>query len=159
MRAHKPSGGSVEGARAQLAELRQFVLDKKIVSHSRQEQALVAESPPYNRGNFAYISIPGPVRKSGREGHLLRGAAGREMERRPNAMPICPGKAYLLFVSVHEVWPGHYLQSQFANANPSRVAALWWDYAFAEGWAHYAEEMMYDAGLGTGDRRKCASAC
>ena len=32
--------------------------------------------------------------------------------------------------------------------NPSRVAALWWDYSFAEGWAHYAEEMMYDAGLG-----------
>ena len=62
-----------------------------------------------------------------------------------------PGKAYLLFVSAHEVWPGHYLQSQFANANPSRVAALWWDYAFAEGWAHYAEEMMYDAGLGAGD--------
>ena len=62
-----------------------------------------------------------------------------------------PGKAYLLFVSVHEVWPGHYLQSQFANANPSRVAALWWNYSFAEGWAHYAEEMMYDAGLGAGE--------
>jgi uncharacterized protein (DUF885 family) len=62
-----------------------------------------------------------------------------------------PGRAYLSFVSAHEVWPGHYLQSQFSNANPSRVAALWWDYAFAEGWAHYAEEMMYDAGLGAGD--------
>ena len=51
-------------------------------------------------------------------------------------------------MSVHEVWPGHYLQSQFSNANPSRIAALWWDYAFGEGWAHYTEEMMYDAGLG-----------
>ena len=61
-----------------------------------------------------------------------------------------PGKAYLLFVSAHEVWPGHYLQSQFANANPSRAAALWWNYSFGEGWAHYAEEMMYDAGLGAG---------
>jgi uncharacterized protein (DUF885 family) len=61
-----------------------------------------------------------------------------------------PGKAYLLFVSAHEVWPGHYLQSQFMNANPSRAEALWWNYSFGEGWAHYAEEMMYDAGLGAG---------
>ena len=36
------------------------------------------------------------------------------------------------------------------NANPSRAAALWWNYSFGEGWAHYAEEMMYDAGLGAG---------
>ena len=60
MRANKPAGGAVEGARQQLAELRQFVLDKNLVSIPSQEQALVAESPPYNRGNFAYISIPGP---------------------------------------------------------------------------------------------------
>ena len=37
-----------------------------------------------------------------------------------------------------------------ANANPSRMGALWEDYSFTEGWAHYTEEMMYDAGLGAG---------
>jgi hypothetical protein len=58
MRADKPAGRSVAGARTQLADLRQFVIDRKIASIPRQEQALVAESPPYNRGNFAYISIP-----------------------------------------------------------------------------------------------------
>jgi uncharacterized protein (DUF885 family) len=53
-----------------------------------------------------------------------------------------------LYVSAHEVWPGHYLQGQFANLNPSKVGALWWNYSFGEGWAHYSEEMMFDAGLG-----------
>jgi hypothetical protein len=150
MRADKPAGGSVAGARTQLADLRQFVIDRKIASIPRQEQALVAESPPYNRGNFAYISIPGPYENPAVKATYYVappdpkwGAA----ERRA----YLPGRAYLLFVSTHEVWPGHYLQSQFANANPSRVAALWWDYAFAEGWAHYAEEMMFDAGLGSAD--------
>ena len=149
MRANKPSGGSVEGARAQLAELRQFVLDKKLVSIPSQEQALVAESPPYNRGNFAYISIPGPYEVSAvKATYYVAPPDAKWSAAERNA--YLPGKAYLLFVSAHEVWPGHYLQAQFMNANPSRAAALWWNYSFGEGWAHYAEEMMYDAGLGAG---------
>jgi hypothetical protein len=147
MRADKPTGGTVEGARAQLAELRKFVIDRKIVTIPNQEQALVAESPPYNRGNFAYISIPGPYENPAvKVTYYVAPPDAKWSAAERNA--YLPGKAYLLFVSAHEVWPGHYLQSQFANGNPSRVAALWWNYSFGEGWAHYAEEMMYDAGLG-----------
>jgi uncharacterized protein (DUF885 family) len=150
MRADKPSGGSVEGARAQLKELRQFVTDKKIVTIPNEEQALVAESPPYNRGNFAYINTPGPYENPAvKATYYVAPPDPKWSAAERNA--YLPGKAYLTFVSAHEVWPGHYLQGQFANANPSRVAALWWNYSFGEGWAHYAEEMMYDEGLGKGD--------
>jgi uncharacterized protein (DUF885 family) len=149
MRADKPTGGTVEGARAQLAELRQFVLDKKIVTIPSEEQALVAESPPYNRGNFAYISTPGPYENAAvKATYYVAPPDAKWSAAERNA--YLPGKAYLLFVSAHEVWPGHYLQGQFANLNPSKLGALYWDYAFGEGWAHYAEEMMYDAGLGAG---------
>lgn len=150
MRAKKPSGGTVEGARAQLAELQQFVTDKKIVTIPNPEQALVAESPPYNRGNFAYISIPGPYENPAvKVTYYVAPPDAKWSVAERNA--YLPGRAYLLYVSVHEVWPGHYLQSQFMNANPSRAAALWWNYSFGEGWAHYTEEMMFDAGLGKGD--------
>lgn len=150
MRAKKPTGGSVEGARAQLAELRQFVLDKKIVTIPSEEQALVAESPPYNRGNFAYITTPGPYENPAVKAtyYVAPPDASWSAAERDAYLP---GRAYLLYVSAHEVWPGHYLQGQFANLNPSKVAALWWNYSFGEGWAHYTEEMMYDAGLGAGD--------
>jgi uncharacterized protein (DUF885 family) len=132
-----------------LAELRQLVLDKKLVTVPSQEQALVAESPPYNRGNFAYISIPGPYENPAvKVTYYVAPPDAKWSAAERNA--YLPGKAYLLFVSAHEVWPGHYLQSQFMNANPQRSAALWWDYAFGEGWAHYTEELMYDAGLGAG---------
>ena len=147
MRADKPVGGTVEGARAQLMQLRQFVEDNDIVTIPNQEQALVAESPPYNRGNFAYISIPGPYENPAvKVTYYVAPPDAKWSAAERNA--YLPGKAYLLYVSVHEVWPGHYLQAQFMNGNPSRAAALWWDYAFGEGWAHYTEEMMYDAGLG-----------
>lgn len=147
MRANKPTGGTVEGARAQLVALREFVRDRDIVSIPNQEQALVAESPPFNRGNFAYISIPGPLEDAAVKAtyYVAPPDANWSAAQRHAYLP---GRAYLLYVSAHEVWPGHYLQSQFANRNPSRVASLWWNYSFAEGWAHYTEEMMYDAGLG-----------
>jgi hypothetical protein len=150
MRANKPDGGSVEGARKQLEELRQFVRDKDIVSIPTDEQALVAESPPYNRGNFAYITIPGPYENPAvKSTYYVAPPDDKWSAAERNA--YLPGKAYLLFVSVHEVWPGHYLQGQFSNRASSKAGALWWNYSNGEGWAHYTEEMMYDAGLGAGD--------
>jgi hypothetical protein len=62
-----------------------------------------------------------------------------------------PSEATLLFTSVHEVWPGHFLQFLHSNSNPDKLEGLWVGYAFAEGWAHYCEEMMYEEGLGRGD--------
>jgi uncharacterized protein (DUF885 family) len=58
-----------------------------------------------------------------------------------------PAEGVLLSTTVHEVWPGHFLQFLHSNANPSKLEGLWVGYAFAEGWAHYAEEMMYEMGL------------
>jgi uncharacterized protein (DUF885 family) len=52
------------------------------------------------------------------------------------------------------VWPGHFLQFLHSNANPDKLEGLWVGYAFAEGWAHYCEEMMVEEGLGKGDPEK-----
>ena len=52
---------------------------------------------------------------------------------------------------MHEVWPGHFQQFLHSNRNPSKIAALWVGYAYAEGWAHYSEELMWEEGLGDGD--------
>jgi uncharacterized protein (DUF885 family) len=150
MRATKPEGGSVEGARKQLEELRAFVRDRKIATLPTEEQALVGESPPYNRGNFAYIQVPGPYEKDTvKSTYYVAPPDPTWSPAQRNA--YLPGRAYLLFVSAHEVWPGHYLQGMFTLRQPSKVASVWWDYASGEGWAHYAEEMMWDQGLGNGD--------
>ncbi|HEY2824492.1 MAG TPA: DUF885 family protein, partial [Gemmatimonadales bacterium] len=62
-----------------------------------------------------------------------------------------PGAADLEFTSVHEVWPGHFLNFLHAVRSPDIFGRVFVGYAFAEGWAHYAEEMMWEAGLGNGD--------
>jgi uncharacterized protein (DUF885 family) len=56
-----------------------------------------------------------------------------------------------MFTSVHEVWPGHFLNFLHAKQSPWIFGRVFVGYAFAEGWAHYTEEMMWETGLGEGD--------
>jgi uncharacterized protein DUF885 len=148
-RADKPEGGAVEGARVQLTQLRAFVIAKHVVSVPSDEQAQVVEAPPYNRANFAYINIPGPYEHG--VAYTYNIAPPDPAWSAKERADYIPGKARLLYTSVHEVWPGHFLQFLHSNRNPSKIAALWVGYAYAEGWAHYSEEMMWEEGLGEGD--------
>jgi hypothetical protein len=143
----KPKASTVDAAKAQLDELRTFVVDKKIVSVPTDQQAAVKESPPYNRGNFAYINVPGPFESKTVAWTYFVAPPDPSWSPKERAAYI-PGTADLLFTSVHEVWPGHFLQFQHAVRNPSKIAGMWIGYAYAEGWAHYAEEMMWEVGLG-----------
>ena len=143
--ADKPTGGAVAGARAQLASLRQFIVDKDLVSIPGTEQATAEEAPPFNRWNFAYIEIPGPYEKNLPSVYYI--APADPAWSKADQQAYVPGKAALLFVSAHEVWPGHFLQFLHANRAHWKLGQLFVGYAFAEGWAHYTEEMMFDAGL------------
>lgn len=147
--ADKPKDGPVAAARKQLDDLKAFVVAKDIVSIPSDQQALVAEAPPYNRGNSAYINIPGPYDTGVASTYNIAPPDPRWSAKERAA--YIPGVADLLFTSVHEVWPGHYLQFLHANRAPSKIGGIWVGYAYAEGWAHYCEEMMWDQGLGNGD--------
>ena len=147
MNANKPQGGVVGGAQAQLSVLKTFVADAGVATIPGTEEALVAEAPPYNRANFAYIDIPGPDEKGLPATYYI--APPDPSWTASEQRDYLPGQADLLFTSVHEVWPGHFLQFLHSNRNPSIVGRLFVGYAFSEGWAHYAEEMMWDMGLGS----------
>jgi hypothetical protein len=149
MQANKPGGGPVEGARAQLAELRNFIVAKNIVRIPSDQRPQVAEAPPYNRSDAAYINVPGAYEKG--VAYTYEIAPPDPSWSAKERAAYIPGKADLLYTSVHEVWPGHFLQFLYSNRNPSKVAALWVGYAYSEGWAHYCEEMMWEDGLGNGD--------
>jgi uncharacterized protein (DUF885 family) len=143
--ADKPKGGAVAGAREQLAQLRQFVIDHDLVSIPGTEAALVEEAPAYKRQNFAYINIPGPYEKNLPSVYYIAPPDPKWSKAEQDA--YVPGKADLLFTSVHEVWPGHFLQFLHSNRSQWRFSQLFVGYAFAEGWAHYTEELMIEQGL------------
>jgi Bacterial protein of unknown function (DUF885) len=145
----KPIGGAVAGARAQLASLKSFVEQKGIVSIPGTEEAEVAESPPYNRSNSAYITIPGFYEKN--LPAVFNITPPDPAWTAKQQADYIDGVAESLNTSVHEVWPGHFLQYLHSNRCTSIVGRLWVGYGFAEGWAHYAEQLMWDMGLGKGN--------
>ncbi len=145
----KPDGGAVQGARNQLASLKTFVADNDIVTIPSDEEAKVEEAPPYRRSNLAYINIPGAYEKGLPSVYYISPPDPSWDAAKQQA--YIPGKSDLLYISVHEVWPGHFLNFLHAQKAKSLFGRLFVGYAFAEGWAHYTEEMMWDAGLGEGD--------
>ncbi len=152
MSSKKPEGGPVEAARQQLVSLKEFVLKNNVVSIPNDDRALVAEAPPYNRSNAAFIQVPGPYDHGVTATYNI--APPDPKWSKAEQAAYLPGEATLLFTSVHEVWPGHFLQFLHSNANADKLEAIWIGYAFAEGWAHYCEEMMVEEGLGKGDPAK-----
>jgi len=148
MNADKPVGGAVAGARSQLAGLKQFIIDHDIVTIPGPEEAKVEEAPPYNRQNAAYINIPGPYEKNLPSVYYI--APPDPTWPKAEQEAFIPGKSDLLFTSVHEVWPGHFLNFLHANRSKDMFGRVFVGYAFAEGWAHYSEEMMRVKGVGGG---------
>ncbi|WP_447778104.1 DUF885 domain-containing protein [Variovorax boronicumulans] len=149
MRADKPEGGPVAGARRQIRELTAFVRQNDLVTIPGKDRALVEESPPYMRQNSAYIDVPGPLEKGVPSTYYI--SPPDPAWPKQKQLDYIPANNNLLFTSVHEVMPGHFLQYLHSSRSPSWVGRLWVGNAFAEGWAHYAEEMMWEAGLGGGD--------
>lgn len=145
MNSDKPEGGAVAGARSQLETLRKYILDNDIVSIPGTEEAKVEEAPAFRRQNFAYINIPGPFEQELPSVYYIAPPDPRWSQAEQDA--YVPGKADLMFTSIHEVWPGHFLQFLHSNRSSWRFGQLFVGYAFAEGWAHYSEELMIERGI------------
>jgi uncharacterized protein (DUF885 family) len=145
MNADKPKGGPVVEAREQLTQLKQFLIERDVVSIPGTEEALVDEAPAYQRQNAAYINIPGPYDK-GMPSIYYIAPPDPKWSKAEQAAYIS-GRADLMFTSVHEIWPGHFLQFLHSNRAAWRFGQLFVGYAFAEGWAHYSEELMIEKGL------------
>lgn len=136
----------VDAATKQLTELRKFIQDKNIVSVPGTEECKVAQAPPYKAWNFAYIEIPGPYENNLPSVYYIAPPDPTWPKEKQEA--YIPGRGSLLFTSVHEGYPGHFLNFLHSNRAKSKFGKVFVGYAYAEGYAHYTEEMMYEAGLG-----------
>jgi uncharacterized protein (DUF885 family) len=134
---------------AELNSLRQFIVDHKIVTIPPSDPATVKETPPFMRSTTsASMDTPGPF-----EAAKLGGFYNMTL---PNPRWSAEEQedfmrqwyyASITNVSVHEVYPGHYLQFLYAKQFPSDVRKVFGAATNSEGWAHYCEQMMLDEGF------------
>jgi uncharacterized protein (DUF885 family) len=147
---HAPAGGVVQTARQQIAQLATFIERHDLVSMPPGEPVVVAPTPDFFRWSFASMWTPGPFEaRPSRAYYYLTGAdpawpADRKQEHlRDLNTPT------LWSISMHEVYPGHFLHFQHLRhvESKARKSLMLASMSFVEGWAHYCEQMMIESGF------------
>ncbi len=139
-------------ATEQVERMRSFVVEHRIAEIPGGDVVEVRPSPPHKRANIAMLSSAGPFEQRDLPSFYYISPPDPSWPEEKQQSYL-PSRADLLFLSIHEVWPGHFLQGRFIATQGSKIMKSFGSYATSEGWAHYAEEMMWDAGVGDGDPR------
>jgi uncharacterized protein (DUF885 family) len=129
------------------AKARRFVVDKKLVTVPSEEQAVVKETPSFMRWNAAFLDSPGVFEVKPLRGLYYITLPDPSWPKKEQDEYLLP-RGILLSTTIHEVYPGHFLQGQWLKRAPTRAQKLLTSYSFVEGWAHYGEQMMIEEGFG-----------
>lgn len=135
-----------------LESIRKFVITRKLVTIPSEIRARVKETPEYQRAtSFASMDTPGAFEKRATEAYYYVTPPDDDWPPLQKDEWLTAFNFYTAdIVSIHEVYPGHYVQFLRLNASPAtKVEKIFGSYAFIEGWAHYCEKMMVDEGYGT----------
>jgi uncharacterized protein (DUF885 family) len=135
-----------------LDKIRKYVLTRRLVSIPSDVRAKVKETPQYLRAtSFASMDTPGPFEKRANEAYYYVTPTENDWPEKQKEEWLTAFNYYTSdVVSIHEAYPGHYVQFLCLNASPaSKVEKIFGSYAFVEGWAHYCEKMMLDEGYGS----------
>ena len=138
-----------------LDSLAQFVRDRQIIDLPPTPPVKVAETPPFLRATTsASMDTPGPFEKVATEAYFNMTLPNPTwpQEEQDDFMSAWY-RERISNVSVHEVWPGHYVQFLYAKDYPSDVRKVFAAASNFEGWAHYCEQMMLEEGLHADDPR------
>jgi uncharacterized protein (DUF885 family) len=151
---HPAPGQLVSVAQQQLEELAQFLQRQSIVSLPESEPVVVAPSPEFYRWAFASMWTSGPFESKPSRAYYYLTDADRDWaaERQEEHMRDF-NVPTLWNISIHEVYPGHFLHYQHLRQVESKVrkSTLFAPMSCVEGWAHYCEQMMIEAGFRRGD--------
>jgi uncharacterized protein (DUF885 family) len=130
--------------------IRQFVIDRRIITIPSPVRAKVTETPQFMRAtSFASMDTPGPFETKATEAYYYVTPVEPDWSPRQKEEWLTAFNYYTTdIVSIHEAYPGHYVQFLCLSASPAtKLGKIFTSYAFVEGWAHYAEQMMVDEGF------------
>jgi uncharacterized protein (DUF885 family) len=139
--------------RGTIERTRKFLIDKKIVTVPSEVRPTIAETPAFMRtGGFASMDTPGAYETEATEAFYYVTPPEKEWEAKRQTEHMRQfNRTGQDIITIHEAYPGHYLQFLYSKRYPTKVRKLYTCGTNAEGWAHYAEQMAVDEGYGDGD--------
>lgn len=139
-------------ARATVARLKQFITDRNILKLPDPDRCQVLEMPEFQRGNsVAFLNAAPPLDATASSIYAVSPPPSDWNAARVESLLSEYNSRMLQILTLHEAYPGHYVQLDYANKHPSLVRRVLGAGTFEEGWANYCEQMMLDQGYGDGD--------
>ncbi len=142
----------VRDARATVNRIKSFIADNDILRLPSPDQCKVIEMPEFHRGNsVAYLNPAPPLDSKASSYYAVSPPPAGWDARRVESLLQEYNRRMLQILTIHEAYPGHYVQLEYSNRHPSLIRRVLYSGVFAEGWAVYTEQMMLDQGYGNGD--------
>lgn len=150
---HSTAANLIPDARKNAESIRQFLLDKKIISMPSDVRVTITETPEFARAtSTASMDTPGPFEKATQAYYYITPVDPKWTKQQQEEWLSLFSRYVTDVITIHEAYPGHYTQFLHLNASQAtRVEKIFTSYAFVEGWAHYTEQMMIEEGFGTAD--------
>ena len=135
-----------------VARLKKFIKTADIVRLPDPDHCQVIEMPEFKRGNStAYMEAPPPLDPNA-TGQLAVSPPPKDWDARRVQSYLEEYNSHMLdILTIHEGYPGHSVQLEYMNQNPSLIRRVLQSGVYIEGWAVYTEQMMLDQGYGQGD--------
>ena len=152
---HPTEASLIPDAKKTVEGIVQFIRDKKVISIPSEVRPTITETPPYARsGTFASMDTPGPYETRATEAFYYVTPPEKDWDARHKEEHLrVYNPPVMNIITVHEAYPGHYIQFLNAKQFPTKTRKLVACGTNAEGWAHYSEQMMLEEGFGNGDPR------
>jgi uncharacterized protein (DUF885 family) len=133
--------------------LTRFIQEKRIITIPASDPPVLEPTPPFMRATTeASMDTPGPYERHDRQAFFnVTTPDPKWPPDRTEEWMKTFNNSEIPGTSIHEVYPGHFVQFLWIDKNPSKIRKLIYSGTNAEGWAHYCEQMMLDEGYGNGD--------
>ncbi|CAN5176965.1 DUF885 domain-containing protein [soil metagenome] len=132
--------------------IRTFIREKKILTLPEPDKCDIIEMPAFKRGySVAYLENAPPLDSKAKSYYAVSPPLSEWSPEVSTAILKEYNKQMLQILTIHEAYPGHYVQLEYANRNPSLIRKVLSSGVYIEGWAVYTEQMMLDQGYGNGN--------
>jgi uncharacterized protein (DUF885 family) len=149
---HGDVDSMVDDAKDIAKEIKSFIRSRKILRLPDPDRCEIIEMPEFQRGNStAFLNPAPPLDPKARSFYAVSPPPKDWDDRRVRTYLEEYNSAMMRILTIHEAYPGHYVQLEYSNRNPSLIRRVLFSGTFAEGWAVYTEQMMLDQGFGNGD--------
>ncbi|HEY5913356.1 MAG TPA: DUF885 domain-containing protein [Verrucomicrobiae bacterium] len=151
-RDHSTPAKLVADTRQTVAKLKRFIAEHDILRLPVPDTCRIIEMPEFQRGNAtAYMNSPPPLDPNA-NGYFAVSPPPKDWDsKKVNSFLEEYNRSMLQVLTIHEAYPGHYVQHAYANRNPSLIGHVLGSGVYVEGWAVYTEQTMLDQGYGEGD--------